>query len=167
VTYRVQVRVKGAKNLSQSFDDYETAYIWGKYKEMILKEKAAFAPEPEHMYTLLDVMVAKYGYGSREMNDCEPYFKPYWHTYMSKLTYDVLMEHAKLLLKTKIRKGGNVKNNKGVLKLPQPMTILRKFAYLSAAVNEMIKKGVPLENHALKVVAYLRELDKKEKNGSS
>lgn len=43
------------------------------------------------------------------------------------------------------------------------MTVLRKFAYLSSAINHMVKQGIHLDNNCLKVVAYLRELDKQKK----
>ncbi len=167
-TYNVQVRIKGYPNKSKSFDDYETAFIWGKYQEMIIKEKDSFNIAPKDMYTVLDVMATKYGYESDEMRSCEDAFRliDIWNTYLCHLDYDTLLNHAKTLLSTHVYRGGSKKNGSGIRKLPAPKTILRKFSYLATAINEMVKKGVNLDNHVLKVVAYIRELEKENKDES-
>ena len=161
--------MKGYPAKNKSFNDYDTAYIWGKYQEMVTKEKDDFGVQPQDMYTVLDLMVAKYGHDSREMRDCEEPFKTIdiWHTYICKLDYETLMKHAKTLLSTYVFRGGKKGSETGIKKLPQPMTVLRKFAYLSSAINDMVKKGVDLPNHTLKVIAFLRELDKEKKNGKA
>lgn len=163
------MRIKGYPAKCKCFYDEETAIIWGKYQEMISREKDAFNVRDQDMYTVLDVMTTKYGYDSREMNDCEFMFNEcdIWHTYIGELDYDLLMKHAKKMLTTQIHRGGSKKNGTGIRKLPQPMTVLRKFAYLSAAINHMVKQGANLENHCLKVIAFIREIDKEVKSGKA
>lgn len=136
---------------------------------MITKEKEAFNVQPKDMYTVLDVMMTKYGENSRELNDCEYLFLEcgIWHTYICELSYSKLMECANQMLNTPIYRGGCKKNNTGIKKFPAVFTVLRKFAYLSSAINHMVKLGSNLDNHCLKVVAWLRDLDKKEKDGKT
>jgi hypothetical protein len=133
---------------------------------MVLGEVKDFSPRDGDLYTLADVMEEKYTETGREYIESMDYFSSISGCSINELTYEKLMWHAKLLLETPIyRGGGNSKDGKrgGTKKLPQPMTVLRKFAYLSSAINHMIKKGINLENHCLKVVSYIRNIEEKRK----
>lgn len=133
---------------------------------MVLGELRDFKPRDGDMYTIMDVMLAKYGETGREYIESIDYFEKICGHPISWCTYDRLMAHAKMLLETPVyRGGGNTKQGGrgGTRKYPEPMTVLRKFAYLSSAINFMVKQGLDLENNCLKVVAFLRELDKKKK----
>lgn len=134
---------------------------------MITREKDNFAVKEGDMFTVLDVMVSKYGHNTREMNDCHVHFQniDIWHTYVNRLDYETLMRHTKTLLETPIFRGGAKGNETGIKKYPEPMTILRKWAYLSSAINDLVKKGANIENHTTKVIAWLREQAKEKKNG--
>lgn len=167
--WKVQVRIKGHPLKSESFRDYETAFIWGKYQEMIIKEKESFNIRPKDIYTVHDVIITKFGENSRELNDCQYFFSKcdIWNLYICDLSYNKLMECANQMLNTPIFRGGCKKNNTGIKKFPAIMTVLRKFAYLSSAINYMVKLGANLDNHCLKVVAWLRDLDEKKKNGKT
>lgn len=137
---------------------------------MITQEKDNFKVRDKDMLTVLDVMIAKYEtYDSREMCDCEEHFRAVdiWNTYICELDYETLMKHANTLLNRLVARGGSKGITSGTTKLPEPMTILRKFAYLSSAINYMIKQGANLDNHTTKVIAFLRELDKEKKNGKA
>jgi len=131
---------------------------------MLLKERFDFNARPDDMYTIIDVMEAKYGAESREYGETMDYFQELCATPLASLGYNELMAHAKKLLATPVYRGGQKGVGSGTKKLPEPMTVLRKFAYLSSAINFMVKKGIPLENHCLKVVAYLRDLHKQKKD---
>ena len=164
------MRVKGYPHRSKCFNDYETAYIWGKYWEMVTQEKDSFGARDKDMLTVLDVMLAKYEtYDAREMKDCEEHFKnvDIWNTYISELNYETLMKHAHTMLNTPVSRGGSRGLTSGYTKLPEPMTVLRKFAYLSSAINHLIKQGADIDNHTVKVIAFLREMDKEKKNGKA
>lgn len=133
---------------------------------MVLGEIRDFKPRDSDMYSVMDVMSAKYGEDGREYIETMDYFDKICGHAISWCTYDNLMAHAKLLLETPVyRGGGNTKQGGrgGTRKFPEPMTVLRKFAYLSSAINHMVKQGIHLDNNCLKVVAYLRELDKQKK----
>lgn len=130
---------------------------------MVLGELRDFAPRDGDLYSVIDVMSMKYGQDGREYMESMEYLQPIAGCKISECTYDRLMELAKELLETPVYKGGKAGTDSGTKKLPEPMTILRKFAYLSAAINNLVKKGIHLDNNCLKVVAYLRELDKKKK----
>lgn len=133
---------------------------------MVLGELREFKPRDADMYTIIDVMEAKYGCDGREYIETMGYFDEIAGDTIGSLTYNKLMTHAKKLLDTPVyRGGGNTKQGGrgGTKKYPEPMTVLRKFAYLSSAINHMVKQGIHLDNNCLKVVAYLRELDKKKK----
>lgn len=132
---------------------------------MLTREMRDFDADPNHMYTILDVMVARFGYEAREFKESLEYFREIQNSYLGSLGYEGLLKHAKKLLTVKIQVGGSAKTHSGRRKLPEPATVLRKFAYLSSAINDMVKKGVNLTNHSLKVVAYLRECDKEVKSG--
>ena len=123
-----------------------------------------FDPDPNHMYTVRDVLINKYGESGREYIETHTYFTPILDSYIFHLDKERLMELAKTLLKTEVLRGGSSKSNSGKKKLPEPMTILRKFAYLSSAINHMIKQGVSITNNTVEVIAYLRELSKRKKN---
>jgi hypothetical protein len=150
--------------MNASFKDRQTAYIWGKYQELILREADNFGAQPEDMYTIQDVMTAKYGEGARETKESIGYFQEIMCVPLRDLTYDKMMDHANMLMKKVIYRGGQGKNSSGrvsgTCKLPEIMTVLRKFAYLSSSINYMIKNGVNLTNNAAKVVLYLRDLEK-------
>ena len=158
VYHQVRIKRQGHPGLCASFDDYETAYIWSKYKEMLITEKEKFAATGNELYTIRDILTIKYG-NRREFNEAINYFKVYDNIALSDIGYKDMMNLAKRLLKTKVRRGGQ-KNKGGVMKLPEPVTILRKFAYLSSAINHVIAKGVKLDNNAIKIVAYLRSVKK-------
>lgn len=167
-SFQVRMRTKENKQISKTFKDYETAYIWSKYKETVTKERIDFDADPNDQYTILDVMLAKYGEESREFKESMDYFIGIANTFLGSLTYENMLEHSKYLLSKKVKRGGSKKNDSGTEKLPEPMTVLRKFAYLSAAISFMQKNGVNLDNNAAKVVTYLREIDKKRKeNGKA
>jgi len=133
---------------------------------MILGELRDFGPRSGDMYTVLDVMGEKYGPDAREYIESIDYLQEIAGTPINELSYDRLMELAKKLLATPVFRGGRSDNQTGTKKLPEPMTVLRKFAYLSSAINYMVKKGIELENNCLKVIAFLREIDKKKKGSS-
>jgi len=167
----VDVRIRNSPYKSASFDDHETAVLYGKYWEMILKEKRDFAVLEGDMLTVLDVMMTKYKTpDSAEMRACEDYFREadIWHTYINTLTHDVMLKHAKRMLTTPIIRGGNrEKPGTGTTKLPAPATVLRKFAYLSSAINHCIKLGANIDNPTVKVITYIREYEKEIKNGQT
>jgi hypothetical protein len=167
-TYRVQIRKKGQKVLNRTFSDYATAFIWAKYKETIIEERMNFDADPNDQYTILDVMMAKYGEESRDFQATVPYFKEIYGMYLGSLSYEKLLDHAKKLLQIPVKRGGSKKNNSGKTIMPSVMTILRKYAYLSAAISFMQDNGVNLINNAAKVVTYLRKLNEKDKeNGKT
>lgn len=153
--------------MSATFYDYDTAFIWGKYQEIVLKEPDNFGVKDDDMYTILDVMLAKYGADDRDFKASMDYFIVLANTYLSHLPYNVLLEHAKKLLTEPIYRGGSKRGESGRKKLPETMTILRKFANLSAAIGFMNKNGCDIENNAIKVVRYLREMINDENRKSS
>ena len=162
-SFNVMVRVKGCDHKSKSFSDYETALIWGKYYEMISKEMEHFNAKPQDLYTIQDILAAKYGENGREFKECIDYFRTYLSTYLRDFNYDKMMNHAKELLNTPVYRGGKRGTETGKKKLPEPTTVLRKYAYLSSAINTLIKKGEVMDNEAAKVVTRLREVEKEHK----
>lgn len=163
-TYHVQIRIKGSDGIYATFDDYETALIWSKYKEVLTQEIRNFRARDVDIYTIKDVLIAKFGADSKEVSGCELTFKKVniWESPISELNHDILMDHTRTLLNTFILRGGSNVEGSGHKKLPAPMTILRKFAYLSSAINFMIKQGAHLENPITNIIVYLRELSKEK-----
>lgn len=133
---------------------------------MLTKEKDDFAARDNDLLMVIDVMVFKHKDASHpEYTECIGPFTRVgmWEVPISSLTHEVLMEHAKTLLNTPIYKDSRPDKIEGDRKLPSPMTVLRKFSYLSSAINHMIKQGFDLDNNMAKIIAYLRNLDKKQK----
>lgn len=152
------IRKKGHKPVSANFGDRVTAELWGQYKQNLMDEIESFQVHRADLYTVNDIFIMKFGADSREYLEGMPYFDEYKDKSINILTYDELKKHCHRLLQRTVVRGGKVGTNSGRAKLPAPMTILRKFAYLSSAINHLISKGVDAPNECLKIVAYLRSM---------
>ncbi len=160
--YRVMVRLKGKKSNSKTFDDYETAFLWGKYQEMINGEMEDFEVQDKHLYTVMDIIEVKFKNDKRTLRDIKAHFGDILNLGVNKLTYNFLHDLSKTMLNKDVRRGGSAKTDTGKIGKPSINTIIRKFAYLSSAINNMISLGANLDNNCLKVIANLRR-----RNGKS
>jgi len=115
-------------------------------------------PENEQ-YTVHDILILKHGQHSREYKECINYFQCWHHKAIGDISYEEMKEHCHRLLSTSIIRGGG-KAGGGREKLPSKTTILRKFAYLAASISSLISQGMSFDNHAIKIVAYLRAMKK-------
>lgn len=170
--FRVCIRKKGIV-VSQTFSNRETAELWERYKEDLINEQAAFDPANDELITVQDAIQMKKqrmqaeGKGVRDINDVafsENFISEILDKSISYLTYDFLLEKANNMLSSVIKRGGNKKNiNSGRRVISSPSTVLRKFRVLSSIISNLIDKGVKIENHALKICAWLRtKIDEKE-----
>ncbi len=157
-TYRVDIRLKGHAQITKSFGDIETAQIFAKYKEMTLRECDKFDASDEDLYTLRDVLVSKYSEGDKSFRICLSYFEDFLDKPLRKCGYEELMDLAVTTLNSTITVGGRRENGTGVKKKPEIGTIIRRFAYLSSAINSMIHGGVSIDNPAIKVVRDLKTI---------
>jgi hypothetical protein len=153
--YRVQIRKKGHEFISASFDDYETAYIYGKFKESLIEEMALFSSR-EKMITFKDALVLKFGGDTQTFREVVSYFTDFLDRFIFDVSYEDLKKHGELLLATPVFRGGNKFNNSGKKKLPELNTVLRKFGYMSSAINHTVSQGHDVPNHCLRVSAYLK-----------
>jgi hypothetical protein len=76
------------------------------------------------------------------------------------LSHEVLMNHCCMLLNTPIYRGGRQDGSSGVKKLPSTNTVLRKFAYLSSAINDLIGLGFNVPNECPRIISFLRNTAK-------
>ena len=118
------------------------------------------AVKDEHRYLVGELVKLKYENDPRTLKDCHTYLDELLVLEVAELTLERLTEHAKKLLNQEILYRGSVKTGKGVKKKPSPTTVLRKFAYLSAAIghaNKALGTNLPQEN-VLRTIARLREM---------
>ena len=157
--YRVRVRIKGTRTRSATFNDRDTAEIWADYIHTIDSERKEFSPRDGDLITVGDVMLAKYGNQDKTFSTCKMSFTAcnIWDMPLNELTEDLLMQKVNYLLNTPVRRGGNYKST-GNLILPKPVTVLKKLAYLSSAINLMRKKGADLRNETGGVIQKLRDM---------
>lgn len=74
---------------------------------------------------------------------------------INEITYDELVLFCKEYLSTPLTKGGSQKNGTGRLIMPSKMTLLSKLRRLSSIYSNLIDNGIPVENIAIKVGAWL------------
>ena len=109
-------------------------------------------------YTVHDLYSFKHGNDSREYIESRIYFNHWFPRPIASISYKEMKEHCDKLLKTYIVRGGCGRTGKGKSKLPSPTSTLRKFAYFASAISYMTSKGIFLENHAIRMVSYLRTM---------
>jgi hypothetical protein len=163
--YRVSIRKKGIE-ISQTFSNLETAKLYERYKEDIIDEMHAFDVKDKDLITIEEAIrlnierVEKECSDSKNISDnnlWEENLRDILEQPISCLTYEFLMNKANEMLSSIIKRGGSRKiENSGRLVQSSPATVLRKFRVLSTVFSNLIKNGVEIENHALKVCAYLR-----------
>ncbi len=123
----------------------------------MLLDMEKFEAKDIDLYTLGSIFAMKYPEDSREYSEIKIYFTDMFLTPMRKLDFKFLMEWSKRTLDVKIQNGGVKGNmNTGIIRKISPSTIIRKLAYISSAINHAISKGIDIENHALRVISYVR-----------
>jgi len=161
--YRVRVCQKG-QDISHSFHDKETAELWGWYKESLLNEIEAFNPNSKELVSFRDAIdlkirqALKESLSDRSVIDLQALhvvFAKFKDRLINEITYDELVLFCKEYLSTPLTKGGRQKNGTGRLIMPSKMTLLSKLRRLSSIYSNLIDNGIPVENIAIKVGAWL------------
>jgi hypothetical protein len=160
-SYKVRIRRKDL-NLFSHFKNKYDALLWAAYKEDLIDQIIAFDPPLKDMVTLQDAIELKIqnaDYKSKkylyDYKGLLTYFDKFKEKNLSEISYQDLLSHFDTLLNIPIRRGGNSDDN-GIKKLPEPNTILKKYAYLSTVYQLMIEKGMEIENIPIKIVKFMR-----------
>ena len=155
-SYRATIRRSGSPMESSNFDDRESAVIWANYRESIIEESRKFSADDKDMLTINDILKIKFPNESREYKETCSYFGCYLHLSLNEFTYEKMKEAAISLVNTPIYAHGSTRKEGS--KLRDPVTVARKFAHLSSAINYCVSKGYNLPNDALKIVNWLKQM---------
>lgn len=168
-SYRVKVSRNG-KEYNQSFSNFNTAELWGKYKDDLIHEMAAFKVPESQLITLLDSIDLKIERcisdklterSIIDIRNLKNDFKELLDYQMSDLTQEVLENFCNKYIKTIITIGGGKNEDSGRKTHPSTATILSKLRRLSGVYSNLIDNGIKIQNMALLVANKIRNnLDK-------
>ena len=159
--FRVQIRKRGI-NISSTFSDFQTAELWGLYKESLIEEIYAFEVPNEELISLADAIALKvidlkeHNKDKKTIDDCLYCLKDFevWiDKPISYFTYDLILEKSKQMSNEIVRYGGY--GDKGNMRIQSSSTILRKIRSLSSVFTLMVEKGFIKSNPVFGVLTYL------------
>ncbi len=161
--FSVKVR-KNHTNIGRTFGDLETAQLWGKYKESLTEEIAAFEVGSNKLLTVKDAIELKVtdcinqGLAERSVQDIKNLqydFSLLVEKNICEISYDEFLKFALSMLKTPITKSKSKDKSEGFKSKPSKITIVNKFRRLSSVYTLLIEKGIDVNNHPLKVATYI------------
>lgn len=158
--YQCLIRRKG-KTMSAHFSDYETALLWGKYKENLIDEIVFFNTPANEIILLGDALDLKLQEIIKEEKERKDFitirktFEEFLDRPVSELTYDVLFNKFNDMRNSTVIRGGNRDNQTGVVVIQAMATILRKFRVLSSVINHLVSLGINVDNNAIKITNYI------------
>ena len=163
--YRVRISQKD-HDITHSFHDYETAVLWAKYKEKLINEITAFDVPSAELVNFSDAVDLKIKKSIddnledrtiKDLQELHRVFECFENRDIITITFQDYVNFSEKFLRTLTTRGGNKNNKTGRLVYPTKTTLLSKFRRLSSVYSNLISNGIPVENVALKVGAYLNE----------
>lgn len=169
----VQIRKKNI-DLYATFSNENDAILWARYKEEMIDLISNFDPPLKEMISLNDAIDLKIesiqNIDKKTLNDysnLKAFFEIFINKKLNQIAYSDLMNHFENMIKVPVTRGGSNKKNGNIKTFfPSPVTIFRKFAYLSTVYQNMIEKGVEIDNIAIKICQYMRPKLKNHKDDS-
>lgn len=159
-TYNVMIRKKvngTLTNISKTFMVKEDAELFIFYKERLMTNMDNFEIPLEQRVTLNDLFDLKQresSFGDRSDSDfivcrerCLRFLKK--HNFVSELSFEDWKECLHNMSKMEVYKGSKSEKNKRIISIA---SLRRIFAVVSSVYSHAISKGIPVENHPLKVV---------------
>jgi hypothetical protein len=157
----VRLRVKGKDtSIGRTFKDEETATLFGILKEMAIEEADDFGVSEKDVTRMVDAFELKYKDDPKAMGSVLSYFSDISDRALVDISYEDYISFVKEKLKTPVYKGGKRDNGTGRAMAHTVGGVIRKFAYLSAAISHCVGLGMNLENIPLRVIGYLRTINK-------
>lgn len=157
ITYRVMIRKKNLE-VSKSFHTEEDAKLYAFYKERLIDNMANFEVDMKDRVTLRQVMELRMlkipVTESKSISDISTALdKMCKHfpvdKFLINIPYEKWLEACKKIYTEPVFRGSNKEHN---MRQMSVKTLRRVFATVSSAISHTIFMGIPLENHALKVI---------------
>ncbi|CAB4164325.1 hypothetical protein UFOVP816_19 [uncultured Caudovirales phage] len=170
MTYQVTANING-REVTETFTNKMTASLWKAYKEHLAHEMKQFDVPANELMLLGDAiemkveMLKKENKGIKDIEYLHHDFGMFYEMPIKAVTYEMLLEQAKVMAQTKVRQGGcKFNETTGTWRTQSPATILRKFRALASVYSHVIEQGINIDNPALRMSQYLQaQLKNQEK----